>query len=69
MDSIVVFLRDPQSDLWPVIYRGHEQTSYKILASGWSQFRRANNIQPADVCTFRLVDASKRIFTVDIVHN
>ncbi|MED6108574.1 hypothetical protein PIB30_025397 [Stylosanthes scabra] len=81
-NRMVVILQDPQRRLWPVLY--HDLESYDLLdddpdrysaigfhalVKGWSQFRRANNIQSGDVCTFELKEEPKHIFSVDIVHN
>ncbi|MED6111167.1 hypothetical protein PIB30_049923 [Stylosanthes scabra] len=81
-NRMVVILQDPQRRLWPVLYHDHESydlmdddpdrysaIAFHALAKGWSQFRRANNIQPGDVCTFELKEEPKHIFNVDIVHN
>ncbi|XP_047174425.1 B3 domain-containing protein Os01g0905400-like [Vigna umbellata] len=69
--KMLVFLRDPLRRLWPVYY--HEKPHLKLLAHGWLDFSRANNIQPKDECIFEAeVDPeckSKRILSVQIVHN
>jgi len=68
---MVVFLRDPLRRLWPVFY--HEKLHLQVLAHGWLDFCRANNIQPKDECIFEAeVDPecrSKHILSVHIVHN
>ncbi|QCE14950.1 hypothetical protein DEO72_LG11g1957 [Vigna unguiculata] len=66
--KILVFLRDPLRRLWPVYY--HEKPHLKLLAHGWLDFSRANNIQPKDECIFEAEECnSKRILSVQIVHN
>ncbi|RDX87737.1 B3 domain-containing protein, partial [Mucuna pruriens] len=70
--QMVVYLRDPVRRLWPVFY--HEQPQLPILAHGWFDFSRANNIEPEDVCIFEAEvepeskSKSKRILAVRIVH-
>lgn len=66
-----MLLRDPQQRLWPVLY--HEEPHLKVLAHGWLDFRRANNIQPEDECIFEADpeqsgNKSTRILDVCIVH-
>ncbi|XP_057729763.1 B3 domain-containing protein Os01g0905400-like [Arachis stenosperma] len=73
-NRMVVILRDPQRRLWPVLYHDlHDKkmhgTKAFYLIKGWSQFYRANNIQPGDLCTFELKEEAKHIFNVDINHN
>ncbi|ESW09951.1 hypothetical protein PHAVU_009G169300 [Phaseolus vulgaris] len=69
--KMVVFLRDPLRRLWPVFY--HEKPHLQLLAHGWLDFCRANNIQAKDECIFEAeVDPeckSKHILSVHIVHN
>jgi len=60
---MVVLLKDALERLWPVLCL--EQTS---LTSGWSDFRKANNIKSGDACDFRVEDKSKCIVAVDIHH-
>ncbi|KAK7411052.1 hypothetical protein VNO78_02406 [Psophocarpus tetragonolobus] len=66
----IVLLQDQQRRLWPVFY--HEQPQLQILAHGWFEFSRANNIQPGDECIFEAQpepgNKPKHILSVRIVH-
>ncbi|CAK9143485.1 unnamed protein product [Ilex paraguariensis] len=64
-ESRVVFLRDPDRRLWPVLYC--QKYGLKILTSGWKAFSKANNIQPGDECVFVLESKPECIYKVDIV--
>ncbi|KAM3704091.1 hypothetical protein ACB098_04G146200 [Castanea mollissima] len=63
MDRKVVYLRDSDMKLWPVLY--HERPNLKLLASGWESFSNANKIQAGDECVFSL--ESEGIYGVQIV--
>lgn len=63
MDRKVVYLRDSDMKLWPVLY--HERPSLKLLASGWESFSEANKIQAGDECVFSL--ESEGIYGVQII--
>lgn len=65
MEKKVVFLRDPEKRLWPVLY--HEKPGLQVLTSGWEDFGRANNIQPGDECAFMLENEVEGIYIVHIV--
>ncbi|XP_059657283.1 B3 domain-containing protein Os01g0905400-like [Cornus florida] len=60
-----VFLRDPVSRLWTVLY--HEEYGFKVLGSGWEGFSKANNLQPGDQCVFSVENALECIFRVGIL--
>lgn len=60
----LVVLRDPGGRLWPVIYYGKEGLA--VLANGWKEFRKSNNIQPGDECTFVAENIDKGIVQVQI---
>ncbi|GAB4860525.1 hypothetical protein Ancab_035685 [Ancistrocladus abbreviatus] len=62
----VVLLRDPVMRLWPVLY--HEKHGFKVLTSGWEAFRKANNIQPGDECSFVAENEVDGIYAVQIIH-
>lgn len=62
----LIFLRNPDEKVWPVVY--HNTTLYKVLASGWNAFRKANKIHPGDNCDFVVDNLDKGIFRVK-VHN
>ncbi|XP_019434019.1 PREDICTED: B3 domain-containing protein Os02g0598200-like isoform X5 [Lupinus angustifolius] len=66
MKRLVVYLRDELMNLWPVFY--HEQSNFYALTEGWSEYRKANNIQPRDLCIFGAENESNRIIAVNIVH-
>ncbi|KAE9587424.1 hypothetical protein Lal_00031879 [Lupinus albus] len=66
MKRLVVYLRDRRMSLWPVFY--HEQSNFYALTEGWSEYSKANNIQPRDLCIFGAENKSNRIIAVDIVH-
>ncbi|XP_023887917.1 uncharacterized protein LOC112000043 isoform X2 [Quercus suber] len=63
MDRKVVYLRDSDMKLWPVLY--HERPNLKLLASGWESFSEANKIQTGDECVFSL--ESEGIYVVQII--
>nr|POE61507.1 b3 domain-containing protein [Quercus suber] len=64
MERKVVYLRDSAMRMWPVLY--HERPNFKILTSGWEDFRKANLIQPGDECVFSLENDLEAIYGVHI---
>ncbi|CAL0332929.1 unnamed protein product [Lupinus luteus] len=66
MKRLVVYLRDRLMSLWPVFY--HEQSNLYALTEGWSEYRKANSIQPGDLCIFVAENKSNRIIAVNVVH-
>ncbi|KAK7281997.1 hypothetical protein RIF29_10441 [Crotalaria pallida] len=67
MERLVVYLRNQQMELWPVFY--HERSNFCMLTDGWSDYRKANNIHPADLCIFAAENKSNRIISVNVVHH
>ncbi|KAL9228413.1 hypothetical protein vseg_003999 [Gypsophila vaccaria] len=62
-----VYLRDPAQRLWPVVH--HFKNGVSVLASGWKEVMKANDIQPGDKCLFVVENSEESIFTLQVVHN
>jgi len=67
LEKKMVILLDQAGRQWPVLY--HQRFGFKVLASGWAAFRRANDIQQGTKCTFTLENRDEGIFAVTVHHS
>ncbi|KAJ8450632.1 hypothetical protein Cgig2_020269 [Carnegiea gigantea] len=67
LEKKMVILHDQAGRQWPVLY--HQRFGFKVLASGWAAFRKANDIQQGDECIFTLENRDEGIFAVTVHHS
>ncbi|KAL2515598.1 B3 domain-containing protein-like [Forsythia ovata] len=64
-DTQLIFLRDSVGRLWPILCT--KTLDAAAFVDGWKQFCKKNDIQPGDICEFKLENNVKRIYGVDVI--
>ncbi|KAL8171954.1 hypothetical protein V2J09_023758 [Rumex salicifolius] len=63
-DLNAIVIKGEGGKTWKVKY--HLDASYPRLGAGWTQFRSDNCLEIGDVCAFKLINRSKKVYEVAI---
>lgn len=62
-------LEDPHGRYWPVALHWAKTRWFKLeMASGWSEFRKANRLAFGDTCSFEFIPSKNVIRVTEIEH-